>query len=188
MGNTVSFPKLGWNINVPKVAFSIGDFSIAWYGIILSVAMAVAIIYAFKHSDRFNLDNEKMLDAVIGGIIGAVIGARLYYVIMKHEDYKSFKDVINIREGGLAVYGGIIGALIVAYIICRMKKMAFLPLFDLAGICLCIGQAIGRWGNFFNQEAFGTNTKAPWGLTSKDIETYILSIAPDGVMSNGDKL
>ncbi|GHU52759.1 hypothetical protein FACS1894132_03140 [Clostridia bacterium] len=188
MGNIVSFPELGWEFDVQKIAFTIFGVQIAWYGVIISVAMAISIIYAFSHSDRFNLDNDKMLDAVIGGIIGGVIGARLYYVIMKHEDYKTFKDIINIREGGLAVYGGIIGAFLTAYVICRIKKLSFLKLFDLAGICLCIGQAIGRWGNFFNQEAFGTNTKLPWGMTSQEVQGYILSITNDGKLANGKEL
>ena len=115
------------------------------------------------------------MDYFIFTIPIGVIGARAMYVLARLEEYDSFSEMVSIWNGGLAIYGGIIGGILCAYIVCKVEKMNFWNLLDMVGISLLIGQGIGRWGNFTNQEAFGTNTTLPWGMTSDKIATYINS-------------
>ena len=120
-------------------------------------------------------------------MVGAIVGARAYYVAFQWDNYKdNLKEIFNLRGGGLAIYGGIIGALIVAFIVCRIKKLPMLPVADAAFPGVMLGQAIGRWGNFFNMEAFGTNTTLPWGMTSDTISAYLsrhqAALAAQGIM------
>ena len=177
----IQFPSLGWNFHINPTAFTIFGLDIQWYGIIITLGLILAIIYVFPRMKRFGIDSDRAVDAVIGGVIGGIVGARLYYVAMKWEDYKkdsigeTFKAVINTRNGGLAIYGGIIGALIVGYIICRIRKVKVLPMLDITLIGFLIGQGIGRWGNFVNQEAFGTNTDSFLGMTGGTIQRTILN-------------
>ncbi len=117
-----------------------------------------------------------MLDLLIWGTIGGIVGARAYYVIFEWDYFKNnLGEIVQIWNGGLAIYGGIIGALIAAYFVCKKVDLSFLKLLDLAGMSLLIGQGIGRWGNYTNQEAFGTNTTLPWGMTSDKVVAYINS-------------
>ncbi|MBQ1464381.1 MAG: prolipoprotein diacylglyceryl transferase, partial [Ruminococcus sp.] len=137
------------------------------------------------HSHRFGIDPDKGIDAIIGGVIGGLIGARVYYVALRWDEYKgNIKEILNTRNGGLAIYGGIIGALTVGLIICKIKKIKMLPMLDITVIGLLIGQGIGRWGNFVNQEAFGTNTDSIFGMTGGRIQATILrqSAYMDGTM------
>jgi len=128
---------------------------------------------------RFGIDADRAIDAVLGGVIGGIVGARLYYVIFNWSEYKSdsFKDtllaIINTRNGGLGIYGGLIGALIVGLLICKIKKIKMLPMLDVAVMGFLIGQGIGRWGNFVNQEAFGVNTNSFLGMTGGRIQQVI---------------
>ncbi len=176
----VFFPYLGEDniftrgIKLDNEFLRIGDFSIYWYGFLIAMGALLAIIFAFTKFKKFGINPDKATDAIIGGFIGAVVGARLYYVLFSLSDYIiegkiQWKEIINIRDGGLAIYGGIIGALLVGGIITRINKIRVLALFDLVGMGLLIGQAMGRWGNFFNQEAYGAVTKLPWGMTSSKI-------------------
>lgn len=179
--NQIQFPKLGWRFNIDPTAFTIGGVAIQWYGILIALGLTVAVLYCFPKMKRFGIDPDRAIDAVLGGIIGGVIGARLYYVIPSWADYQrdTFKDtflaVINTRNGGLAIYGGIIGALIVGLLICKIKKVKMLPMLDVTALGLLIGQGIGRWGNFVNQEAFGTNTDSFLGMTGGKIQMVINS-------------
>lgn len=188
--NIIEFPKLGWEFRINPTAFSIGSINIQWYGIIIAIGLTLAVIYCFPRMKRFGIDSDRAVDAVLGGIIGGIIGARLYYVITKWSEYKkdTFKEtflaVINTRNGGLAIYGGIIGALIVGLLICKIKKIKLLPMLDIAGIGFLIGQGIGRWGNFVNQEAFGTNTDSLLGMTGGRIQAVIR----DGMQPGGEML
>lgn len=178
----ISFPKLGWEFTIDPTAFSIGNFEVQWYGIIIAVGLLLAVLYCFPRMKRFGLDADRASDVVIGGVIGGIIGARLYYVLPKWDEYQkdTFKDtflaVINTRNGGLAIYGGIIGAVIVGLVMCKIRKVKVLPMLDVAAIGFLIGQGIGRWGNFVNQEAFGTNTDFVLGMTGGRIQTAAASM------------
>lgn len=179
----ISFPKLGWEFTIDPTAFSIGSFEVQWYGIIIAVGLLLAVLYCFPRMKRFGLDADRASDVVIGGVIGGIIGARLYYVLPKWDEYQqdTFKDtflaVINTRNGGLAIYGGIIGAVIVGLVMCKIRKVKVLPMLDVAAIGFLIGQGIGRWGNFVNQEAFGTNTDFVLGMTGGRIQTAAASMS-----------
>ena len=156
---TVSFPKLGLDFTMNPTAFSIGNVHIAWYGIIIAVGILLAMFMAFKNCKRFGVNSDKLVDVVLGGLIGGVVGARLYYVAFSWSDYKdNLSSIWHTWEGGMAIYGGVIGAFLVGMIVARCHKMRVLPVLDVAALGFLIGQGIGRWGNFFNREAFGGYT------------------------------
>ena len=179
----IQFPELGWKFNIDPTAFSVFGFDIQWYGIIITLGLILALIYALPRMKRFGLDSDRTIDAIIGGVIGGIVGARLYYVLMRWDEYKGdWKAIINTRGGGLAIYGGIIGALLVGLIICKIRKIKMLPMLDITALGFLIGQGIGRWGNFFNQEAFGTNTDSFLGMTGGTIQRTI----SDGMQMGGD--
>ncbi|MCR5599582.1 MAG: prolipoprotein diacylglyceryl transferase [Ruminococcus sp.] len=170
----IQFPNLGWKFSIDPTAFSIGSINIQWYGIIITLGLILALVYCLPKMKRFGIDSDRAIDVVIGGVIGGIIGARIYYVAMRWDEYKgNWKEIINTRNGGLAIYGGIIGALLVGLIICKIKKVKMLPMLDITVIGFLIGQGIGRWGNFFNQEAFGTNTDSLFGMTGGTIQRTI---------------
>ena len=188
--NEIYFPKLGWRFSIDPTAFTIGNFSVAWYGILITVGLLLALVYCFPRMKRFGLDSDRTIDAVIGGVLGGIVGARLYYVAFNWSEYKAdsfgetMKNIIKTRNGGLAIYGGIIGALLVGLLICRIRKVRKLPMLDITVLGFLIGQGIGRWGNFVNQEAFGTNTDSFLGMTGGTIQNRILNEVSytDGVM------
>ena len=174
--NEIQFPELGWKFHIDPTAFSIGNMHIQWYGILITLGLILALVYALPRMKRFGLDADRTIDAIIGGVIGGIIGARLYYVLMRWDEYKgNWKEIINTRNGGLAIYGGIIGALLVGLIMCKIRKVKMLPMLDITVIGFLIGQGIGRWGNFINQEAFGTNTSSFLGMTGGTIQRTISS-------------
>ena len=174
--NSISFPKLGIELNLNNVAFQIGDFQVYWYGILIGLGLILAILYAYRNSNRFGVDNDRMFEVIIGGLIGGIVGARLYYVIFSWDMYKDdLLSIFSTRSGGLAIYGGIIGALLVGGLVCKFRKVKLAPMFDLAGLGFLIGQGIGRWGNFFNIEAYGCNTNLPWGMFSPKIQSELYS-------------
>ncbi len=165
----VSFPKLGFEFLINPIAFSIGTFKIHWYGIIIAGGLLLALLYAYFSAERFNVDKNKLFDCVIVGIVTGIIGARAYYVLFKLDYYiANPAEIIMISNGGLAIYGGIIGAFLGGCITAKILKVKILPILDIASLGLLIGQGIGRWGNFFNQEAFGTPTDLPWGMLSQN--------------------
>lgn len=170
----IQFPKLGWTFRIDPTAFKIGNFEVQWYGIIITLGMLLAFIYCFRKMKRFGIDPDRAVDAVIGGVLGGIVGARLYYVAFNWSEYKDdLKSIFNTREGGLAIYGGIIGALAVGLLICKIRKVKMLPMLDIACLGFLIGQGIGRWGNFVNQEAFGGRTDSFLGMTGGRIQEYI---------------
>ena len=183
--NEIVFPKLGIDLHVNSTAFSIGGLDIQWYGILITLGLVLAMIYAFTQVKKYGLNPDRVLDCIIGGIIGGVVGARAYYVLLNWSDYAGdWKSIFNIRGGGLAIYGGIIGSLLVGFLVAKIRKVKFLPLLDIVGIGFLLGQGIGRWGNFFNQEAFGCNTTLPWGMFSEATEDYLMGstvTVPKGV-------
>ncbi|MGN0539774.1 MAG: prolipoprotein diacylglyceryl transferase, partial [Candidatus Fimenecus sp.] len=176
----VEFPKLGWKFDVYEnlVEFTIPgwdiDITIKFYGVIIALGFTLAVLFGGRMAYKWKMSLDKMLDVLIYGTIGGIVGARLYYVAFEWDSYKNdLLSIFKIWEGGLAIYGGIIGALIVAFFVCKKIDLNFYKLLDLAGMSFLIGQGIGRWGNFTNQEAFGTNTTLPWGMTSDKISAYI---------------
>ncbi len=175
MTQVLQFPKLGWEFNLNRVAFNIAGIDVYWYGITFALAFVVGLIYFIRRAERVGIHSDDALDAALWAVVGGVIGARAYFVIFQWEAL--YKDnpwkIFAFREGGLAIYGGVIGAILLGYIVTRIKKIPLLPLLDIGLPALLMGQAIGRWGNFFNMEAFGTNTNLPWGMTSKTIAAYL---------------
>lgn len=174
----ITFPKLGWEFNITSDAFTIFNLSIKWYGICITIGMLLAFIYCFKRMKSFGIDSDRAIDVVFVGLVGAIIGARLYYVFLEWDNYKdNLSEIFSTRSGGLAIYGGLIGAILFGGITAKIRKVKFIPLLDLAGLGFLIGQACGRWGNFFNHECFGSNTNLPWGMSSGRIQSYILTNA-----------
>ena len=166
----VSFPGLGIeNLPVNRTAFTIGSFSVYWYGILIAIGLLFAMLYAYFNAHRYDVDRNKLVDCVIVGIITSIIGARLYYVAFKW-DYFSANPakIIDIRDGGIAIYGAIIGALVGGLIVAKIKKQKFMPILDITMTGFLIGQAIGRWGNFFNQEAYGCETDSLFRMISEN--------------------
>lgn len=176
----VAFPKLGLEFNISKDAFNIFGLDIKWYGILIATGLLLAMIYCFKRMKEFGIDGDRAIDVVSIGVIAAIIGARAYYIIFY--DDKSFKDFFDYRSGGLAVYGGLIGALLIGALVAKIRKVKILPFFDIGSIGILIGQAIGRWGNFTNKETFGSATTMPWGMVSASIQTELGSAYSDTVV------
>lgn len=178
MNNIVDFPGLGLHFEFyPYI--HIGPITIAYYGMIIGFGMLLAFLYANKTFKKVGVDKDKAIDAIIGGVIGGVVGARLYYVAFAWDDFKDdLGSIFSIKNGGisgLAIYGGLIGALVVGLIVAKWRKIKIAPLLDVVGIGFLLGQGIGRWGNFFNVEAFGSNTNLPWGMTSPSVVSYLQS-------------
>lgn len=178
------FPKLGISFNFSSVAFSIFGLDIYWYGIVVMCAMIVAICYIFLRAKRFNINEGALTSIITWAIVGGVIGARLYYVIFNHKNVHTFFEAMNIRNGGIAIYGGLIGGGLAIAIAARARKVKLLPLLDLMAGGVIIAQAIGRWGNFFNMEAFGCNTDLPWGMTSLPIKRILGALQASGADVN----
>ena len=154
--NLVGFPRLGLGpFSISHTAFSIGFLSVQWYGIILVLGMALACLYAFWRMKSVPLVVDDMLDIALVCIPSGIVGARLYYVLTSLENYPAFWDVFKIWEGGLAIYGGIIGGFIGIFAVCRHKKKSLLRVLDCIAPGVMIGQLVGRWGNFVNAEAYG---------------------------------
>ena len=174
MTNLVQFPGLGLEFELNRVAFHIGGISIYWYGVCIAVGLCLALIFAFRHSIEFGVDPDSMVDVILIGVVLGIISARAYYVAMAPFKYESIWDMIAIRDGGLAIYGGIIGSFLFGGLACKWRGVPVLPMFDLTAMGFLIGQCCGRWGNFFNQEAFGCNTTLPWGMYSEATRTYLM--------------
>lgn len=192
----VYFKALSNPINVSSVLANFTvfghEFTIRWYGAIIAFGFLLAVLFGGRMAYKWKMSIDKMLDVLIYGTIFGIIGARLYYCIFKWDMYKDNPiEIVQIWNGGLAIYGGIIGGIAAAYIVCKVRKMNFWNLMDIAGMSLLIGQGIGRWGNFANQEAFGTNTDMPWGMWSSKVATYISShydeITGNGIAINPNK-
>lgn len=152
------------------------EISIKFYGVIIAFGFLLAVLFGGRMAYKWKLDLNKMLDILLFGTIGGILGARLYYVAFEWDYYsRHLSEIPQIWQGGLAIYGGLIGGILAAFIVCRHNGLNFLKLLDLAGMSFLIGQGIGRWGNYANQEAFGTNTTLPWGMTSEKVVRYITS-------------
>lgn len=173
MTNLVQFPGLGLEFELNRVAFTIGGVSIYWYGVCIALGVCLALAMAFRRCKEFGVDPDGMVDVVLVGMLTGIASARAYYVAMAPFKYESLWDMLSIRDGGLAIYGGIIGAFFFGSLACRWRRIPVLATADLAAIGFLIGQGCGRWGNFFNQEAFGCNTTLPWGMYSASTHNYL---------------
>ena len=177
--DTIIFEGLGISVDVPAdgVLFRIGSVSVRWYAALIALGMILAAIYGFRMMKRYKVNEDKFLNAILGGLIGGIVGARLYYVAFAWESYADNPlSILYIWEGGLAIYGGVIGALLVGGIIARLQNLCVRDCFDIASMGFLIGQCIGRWGNFFNREAYGGNTTLPWGMTSNKIKNDLFNM------------
>ena len=159
MDYNINFPNLHIFLEDVGKSIMIGDFAIAYYGIVIACGMIGGVLIASTIAKRSGQNPDDYYDIAIYAIIFAVLGARMYFVIFNWDYYsQDLTRILNIREGGLAIYGGIIAAIITVYIFTRIKKMDFGLVADTAGPALVFGQCLGRWGNFFNREAFGGYT------------------------------
>lgn len=156
---TISFPSLGIEIN-PPAFFEVGPLTIHFYGVIIALGLMLAVVYGMRRSKQFGLKEDDILDGVLWIVPVAIICARLYYCIFEWDNYKDDPlSILYIWEGGLAIYGGVIGAAIGVVIHCRFKKISLGAVLDVVALGFLIGQSMGRWGNFFNREAFGAPTE-----------------------------
>ena len=156
--SSISFPFLGLEINPPRT-LSVGPLTAHYYGLIIAVGLILAVMYACKRSKEFGLTEDDVLDGVLWVTPFAIICARIYYVAFSWSDYASNPiSVLYIWEGGIAIYGGVIGAIIGMAVFAKIKKVKLTAVLDLVLMAFLIGQFIGRWGNFMNREAFGAAT------------------------------
>ncbi len=174
----ISFPMFGENFAIdPPYCLNIGSFCIYFYGIIIACGLLLAIVYGVKVGPkRLDIEADTIYDLVIWAVITAIICARLYYCVFNWKSYASAPmKIFAIRDGGLAIYGGVIGAILALWVRCRMKHWSIFPALDVMSFGLFIGQSIGRWGNFFNREAFGYETDifCRMGLTLNGSTIYV---------------
>ncbi len=187
MTNLVQFPGLGLEFEISRVAFTLFGIPIYWYGVLIGLGVFLAIAFALWQGPKFGLDADRMIDVIAVGLVSGVVGARLYFVLfISTIEYHTFWGLVNLRDGGLAIYGGIIFGFLGALAACKWRKVPVLPMFDLVAMGFLIGQALGRWGNFTNQEAFGSNTTLPWGMMSPATTAYLMgqqaSLAQAGIV------
>ena len=168
----ISFPNIGiGEMKINTNAIEIGSFKIAWYGIIITFAMVCAILYVWARFKENKLSSDDLLDLALATVVSGVIGTRLYYVIFSFEDFlvtnkggffanlgATLYEIIAVWDGGLGIYGGIIAGGIAAVIVAKRKKIGMLRILDFLAPAVMLAQSIGRWGNFFNAEAHGTET------------------------------
>ncbi len=158
--NIISFPNIGINeLKINETAFELFTRPVQWYGIILTLGIVAACLYVYLRAKKYGVITDDFLDLAIYTVVFGIVGARLYYVLTSLEEYDSFYDVIAIWEGGIAMYGSIIGGGLALLIVLRYKKMNILKFFDCACPAVMLGQIIGRWGNFVNGEAYGSPDK-----------------------------
>ena len=180
----IAFPGLGIDdFILNKIALKFGNFEIRWYGVIIALGMVLAFLYAGYRSKEYKISTDDVLDLGLFSVIFGVIGARLYYVIMEHDMYHSFYDIVAIWNGGLAIYGGVIGGAIAVFCVAtykskRNKNINFPKCTDIILPGVMIAQSLGRWGNFFNGEAYG-------GVVAENSPLYFLrmGIYPNNIYS-----
>ena len=168
----IRFPGLfgDWEFTASSVAFHIGGKAIYWYGILIALGVVLALWFCMRQRTKYGISEDNLLDGVLWGVPLSVIGARVYYVIFYLSEFRNtdgsldWGRVIAIWDGGLAIYGGVIVAIATCYVLSRVRHFKLGALTDLIVMGLLIGQAIGRWGNFMNREAFGSETTLPWRM------------------------
>ena len=181
----IRFPGLfgDWAITISSKAIDIGN-GIYWYGILIALGMLVALWWCMRQRTKYGIREDDLIDGLLWGIPSAIVGARLYYVLFylsefkDHEGHFSWSKAIAIWDGGLAIYGGVIAVVIVAVILCRSRHIKLGAMMDLVVMGLLIGQAIGRWGNFLNREAFGSETTLPWRMQLTTTAGELVEVHP----------
>lgn len=159
MDMQINFPHLGIFLDHVGKSFNVFGFEIAFYGITMATGIAVGYLLAAREAKRTGQNPDDYLDLLLWAVVTSIIGARLYYVIFSWDNYKDdLWSIFNLREGGLAIYGAVIAAFLTVYVFCKKRKLSFPKMLDTACVGLVAGQIIGRWGNFFNREAFGEYT------------------------------
>ena len=172
--NIVKFPGLGVTLNVSKIAFQVGNIIIYKYAICIALGIIVGLILAKFSKEKFGIEFDTVLEILIGGIIFGIIGARGYYVLFRLNHYIDNPiQILRIRDGGLAIYGGIIAVILYVLIYCKIKKVNFWNLADYLIPYLALGQCFGRWGNFFNIEAYGSETNSVFRMGIVSTSGYI---------------
>ena len=157
--STISFPWLGIEVNPPR-GFEVGPLSFNFYGLIIACGLLLAVVYGCRRCKQFGFKEDDILDGVLWVTPFAILCARLYYCIFSWDSYAADPiSILYIWEGGLAIYGGVLGAIVGVAVFCKIKKIKLAALLDLVSLGFMIGQSLGRWGNFFNREAFGTQTE-----------------------------
>lgn len=185
---SINFVNLDFQIENLGKSFSIFGFKIAYYGMIIALAISVGIILTMIEAKRTGQDQNIYIDFAIYAIIFSIIGARLYYVVFEWGYYKdNLIEIINLRKGGLAIYGGIIFAVVTCIVYSKSKKLSFWKIVDTASIGLLAGQIIGRWGNFFNREAFGGYTDNIFAMQLKldEVGGVITQSLKENIVING---
>ena len=172
--NTISFPELNLELNVSSIAFKVFRVEIHWYAIFICIGIIIALFFLKRRDKLYNIFWDDIFDLILYVIPVSFVMARLYYVIFKFEDFRyDLLKIFNFRTGGLAIYGGIIGGIIVTIIYCKIKKINILDMLDYAMPFLALAQSIGRWGNFVNIEAYGVASNLPWRMRIESAVGYI---------------
>lgn len=174
----VDFPGLGiHDLPINRIAFRLFGFPVYWYGLLIASAIILCLVLAIRHAPRHKLSPDDIMDTFIAIIPLMIIMARAFYVVFEWDYFaQDWKRIFSTRDGGLAFYGGVIGGVAAIALITRIKKIKVSKLLDFLAVYVPLGQAIGRWGNFFNQEAFGNNTHLPWGMYSNQTEYYLSQV------------
>lgn len=155
------------------VAFTLFGIEVRWYGVLIAIAVIIGTLLALKEAKRKHISEDTIIDLLLFAIPAAIVGARLYYVIFSWDNYKDNPmEILNIRGGGLAIHGVIIAGALVALIFSRIKQISFWKIGDIVAPSLILGQAIGRWGNYANQEAHGGPTDLPWGIMIDGVKVH----------------
>lgn len=179
MVHSFSFPGLGLDFTIDRVAFTLFGHNIYWYGVIIAAGFLLAVVYACRIAPRFGLDSDCLIDMLFFAVPLSIIGARVYYVIFYLSRFQNadgslnWGDIIAVWDGGIAVYGSIIAAVLTVIVFCRVRKRNAWAMMDVGCYGLLIGQAVGRWGNFVNVEAFGGVTDAPWRMSGAYIADWL---------------
>lgn len=180
MSKIVTFPGLGLEFELNPIAFSVFGWDVHWYGVIIACGFLLAVAYCYWRAPRFGVDQEKLIDMLFFAVPLCIIGARAYYVIFNPavcfdaDGSFSLYNMIAIWDGGLAIYGAIIMAILTVAVYCKVRRQNFWDYTDIGCFGVLIGQLVGRWGNFVNVEAFGGVTDLPWRMCSPSIADYLL--------------
>ncbi len=174
MSHIISFPGLHLGpFTLDPTAFTVFGLEVKWYGVIITCGIVLAFLYVLLRARYENIKSDDVFDYAIFILIFSIIGARLYYVVFSGIEYKTFFDVINIRQGGLAIYGGILAGAATTFIVSKVKKIDARKFFDMLAPAVMLGQIIGRWGNFVNAEAYGSETDLPWRMTIESFQSSV---------------
>lgn len=178
--HTFSFPGLGLEFTLDRVAFTLFGHNIYWYGVIIALGFLLAVLYCCKISPRFGLDSDRLIDMLFFAVPLSIVGARTYYVMFNPSVAQNpdgswnWAKAVAIWDGGGAIYGSIIAAVLTVIVFCRVRKLNTWTMMDVGCYGLLIGQAVGRWGNFVNMEAFGSVTDVPWRMSGEYIADWLV--------------